>query len=167
MMHGALYRDTEVSRRNESWQDEVGRDALSQGKPIFGKTYGSSVVRQRVHGRTNEQTKQKHLCFTFDNTCGWTMSRDLLFSYLDQFYSSRANPDRFFPPRFEIYTIVSTNSNYFSVHFFRFVQYTQTHIYIYNMYIHISVACHNHLDEVYRETIRYPDERYPCAQIFY
>lgn len=44
-MHGALYRDTEVSRRNESWQDEVGRDALSQGKPIFGKTYGSSVVR--------------------------------------------------------------------------------------------------------------------------
>lgn len=45
MMHGALYRDTEVSRRNESWQDEVGRDALSQGKPIFGKTYGSSVVR--------------------------------------------------------------------------------------------------------------------------
>lgn len=44
-MGRCMYRDTEVSRRNESWQDEVGRDALSQGKPIFGKTYGSSVVR--------------------------------------------------------------------------------------------------------------------------
>lgn len=133
---------------------------------MVARLFGSACTDERTTNETETLVfyVRQHLWMDHEPRSSLFVARSVLF------VSCKAR--LFFSPRFERYDRFNEfklfcGSLFSSRPIYTYIRIrTYVRIYIY-IHIYINVACHNHLDEVYRETIRYPDERYPCAQIFY